>query len=198
MMPPLICTSLDRGRNRLSLILRVVSSSRMCPNPRFRQMAGEIEASKKSAVQGMELFLRNFSHVPDDRLNWSPTPTSKSALRVAAHTALYAGRFAQMIRDKALPQMESLEAWLAQRNAEEEAITTREGMEAAFRRGTAEVLAALESLSEEDICGSLDSGQGWSMSMRFLMDLPGWHATLHLGQIDYLQTCWGDQQVYVE
>ncbi|MCC7230657.1 MAG: hypothetical protein IT203_09715, partial [Fimbriimonadaceae bacterium] len=55
-----------------------------------------IESSKQRAVSNMELFLRNFAHVPDDMLAWTPTSTAKSALRVAAHTALYAGRFAAM------------------------------------------------------------------------------------------------------
>ncbi|HEY0867624.1 MAG TPA: hypothetical protein VGE01_09600, partial [Fimbriimonas sp.] len=63
-------------------------------------MEETVAASKRSAVEGMEMFLRNFSHVPDDRLDWSPTPTSKSALQIAAHTALYAGRFARMIRER--------------------------------------------------------------------------------------------------
>ena len=35
------------------------------------------------------------------------------------------------------------------------------------------------------------------MPMTFLMNLPGWHATLNTGQIDFLQTCWGDLEVYV-
>jgi hypothetical protein len=103
-----------------------------------------------------------------------------------------------MIRDRKLPLVENLEAWLAERTAEEEAIATREEMEDAFRKGTAEALAALDSLTPEQVDSTLSSDQGWSMSMRFLMDLPGWHATLHLGQIDYLQTCWDDQQIYVE
>lgn len=34
------------------------------------------------------------------------------------------------------------------------------------------------------------------MSMKFLINLPAWHTTLHLGQIDYLQTCWNDQTTY--
>ncbi|HSI73936.1 MAG TPA: DinB family protein [Fimbriimonas sp.] len=156
-----------------------------------------IESSKKSAVEGMEMFLRNFSYVPDDKLNWQPTPTAKSALRIAAHTALYPARFARMINQRSLPIIEDESVWLAQVEAEEAAITTRAEMERIFRKGTAEVLAAIDGLSEEDISLSLDSGQGWSMSMRFLMGLAGWHATLHMGQIDYLQTCWGDQNVYV-
>jgi hypothetical protein len=144
----------------------------------------------------MEFFLRNFSHVPDDKLEWTPTPTSKSAIRIAAHTALYAGRFAQMIRDRRLPAPDNLSEWLAERDAEEVAIASREEMEKVFRKGTAEVLAALDTLSPEDLEVSLDSGQGWTMPMEQLMGLPGWHATLHAGQIDYLQTCWDDQQVY--
>jgi hypothetical protein len=156
-----------------------------------------IELSKKSAVDNMELFLRNFSKVPDDRLTWTPTPTAKSAIRIAAHTALHAGRFAQMIRDRALPKVENLDQWLAQRNAEEELLTSRAEVEAVFREGTAQVISALESLTPDEIESTLDSGQGWQMSMIWVMGLPGWHATLHTGQIDYLQTCWGDQEIYV-
>lgn len=145
----------------------------------------------------MEMFLRNFSHVPDDKLTWQATPTAKSALRIAAHTALYAGRFARMIRDQKSAAPDNLEEWLAQREAEEVAITSREEVERVFREGTEEVLAALDALTPEAIASTIDSGQGWSMPMTFLMNLPGWHATLHMGQIDFLQTCWGDQEVYV-
>ena len=156
-----------------------------------------IEYSKQRAVSGMEFFLRNFAYVPDDRLNWSPTPTSKTPLRVAAHTAVQAGLFAEFIRDRRTPAPENVQAWLAQRDAAEIAITTREEMERVFREGTAAVVAALDTLTAEDIELSIDSGQGWSMPMTQLMGLAGWHATLHAGQIDYLQTCWDDQQIYV-
>lgn len=156
-----------------------------------------IESSKQRAVSCMEFFLRNFSHVPDEKLSWTPTPTAKSAIRIAAHTALYAGRFARMIRDRRQPAPENLTEWLAERDAEEVAITSREEVETIFREGTAEVLAALDTLMPEDLEMSLDSGQGWSMPMKQLIGLPGFHATLHAGQIDYLQTCWDDQRVYV-
>jgi hypothetical protein len=160
-------------------------------------MDSMIESSKKSAVDGMEMFLRNFSFVPDERLDWRPTFTAKSALQVAAHAALYAGRFARMIGDRSLPIIEDESVWLAQVEKEEAAVTSRTQMEAIFRSGTHEVLAALDGLTAEDVALTLDSGQGWSMPMTFLMGLPGWHATLHTGQIDYLQTCWGDQKIYV-
>lgn len=157
-----------------------------------------VESCKAAAVEEMKIFLRNFSYVPDDKLNWTPTATAKSALRVAAHTALYSSRFANMIRNRALPKVDDLEAWLAQRTAEEVAITTREEAINAYKAGIDEVIEALDGLSDADVESSLDSGMGWSMSMKWLMKLPAWHATLHTGQIDFLQTCWGDQEVYVQ
>ncbi|MBS1719052.1 MAG: DinB family protein [Armatimonadetes bacterium] len=156
-----------------------------------------VETCKKSAVDGMNMFLRNFAHVPDDKLNFQVTPTAKSPLRIAAHTALYMGRFAAMMRDRKLPSPVDLDAWLKLVEAEETAITTREDMEKAFRAGTDEVLAVLDSLTPEDLEFAFDSGLGFSFSMRQMMALPGWHATLHTGQIDFLQTCWGDQHVHL-
>ena len=156
-----------------------------------------VKECQESAVQGMNMFLRNFSHVPEEKLTWTPAPTAKSAMRIAAHTALYAGRFAQMIEAKELPGGDDLESWLAARNAEETALTSRVEMEGVFRQGTDRVVAALASLTPEEIGASLDSRLGWSMPMTQLMRLPGWHATLHTGQIDFLQTCWGDQEIYL-
>src|SRR5258708_28603397 len=105
-------------------------------------MESLVASSKESAVHGMEHFLKVFSFVPDDKLTYTPTPTAKSAIRVAAHTALYAERFARMIRDRKLPASDNLTEWLAQRNAEEAAITSRTEIESIFRKRTDEVVAA--------------------------------------------------------
>lgn len=163
----------------------------------MKPMDSYIATCKRNAVNGTEMFLRNFSHVPDDKLNWKVTPTAKTPLRIAAHTALYMGRFASMIHARSTPVVENIEEWVAKNNAEEMAITTREQVEQAFRKGTEEVIAALDSLTPEETEMIIDSGQGWTMPMTFLMNLPGWHATLHMGQIDFLQTCWDDQEIYV-
>ena len=101
-----------------------------------------------------------------------------------------------MIRDRKLPAHDNLTEWLAQRDAEEAALTSRSEVERVFRLGTDEVLAALDSLTPEAIGASLDSGLGWSAPMTWLMNLPGRHAMSHAAQIDYLQTCWGDQEVH--
>jgi hypothetical protein len=50
-------------------------------------MESLIASCKESAVWGMNVFLTTFSFVPDDKLNWTPAPTAKGAMRIAAHTA---------------------------------------------------------------------------------------------------------------
>jgi hypothetical protein len=144
----------------------------------------------------MEEFLRVFSFVPDDKLTWTPTPTTKSAIRIAAHTALYAGRFARMIETRKLPPMDNLEEWLARRNGEEAALTDRAQIEPIFRQGTAEVLAALDALTPELIAEPMDFEVGYTPPMTSLMKFPGYHAIGHAAQINYLQTCWDDQVVH--
>jgi hypothetical protein len=159
-------------------------------------MQSLIASCKESAVQGMEHFLKVLSFVPDDKLTWTPTPMAKSAIRIAAHTALYAGEFARMIRDRKVLGGDNLQEWIAERDAAEAEITSRAEIESIFRKGTEEVLEALNSLSPKAIGTSLDSGLGWSLPMTFVMSIPGRHAICHAAQIDYLQTCWGDQEVH--
>ncbi len=124
-------------------------------------------------------------------------PSAKSALRIAAHTALHTQVFAEIIRERNLPRPENLQAWLADREAQELALIDRHDIEATFKRGTLQIQSALDTLGSEELGISLDSGQGWSMPMTQVITLPAMHTHLHCGQIDYLQTCWGDHTVYV-
>jgi hypothetical protein len=153
-----------------------------------------IALCQKTAVDSMEHFLVVLSFVPEDKLNWAPSPNAKNALQIAAHTAVTAGNFAKMIRDRQLPQ--DVVAHLDRTNKAEAALTTLPDIEAEFRRNTAEVVEALGTLTDEEVAMRLDSGQGWPAPMTFLMNLPTLHATGHTYQLDYLQTCWGDLEVH--
>lgn len=153
-----------------------------------------IALCQKTAVDSMEHFLVVLSFVPEDKLNWAPSPKAKNALQIAAHTAVTAGNFAVMLRERQLPQ--NVVEHLDRTNKAEAALTTLADIEAAFRRNTAEVVEALGTLTDEEVAMRLDSGQGWSAPMTFLMNLPTLHATGHTYQLDYLQTCWGDLEVH--
>jgi hypothetical protein len=144
----------------------------------------------------MDSFIHTFSFVPDDRLTWTPSPTAKSAIRIAAHTAVYAGLFADMINNRRLPTPEEVPGFRAGADAAEEALTSRVEMERVFRKNTENVLTALDSLIPDETKATLDFGHGITVPMTFLLWLPCKHALGHEGQIDFLQTCWDDQVVH--
>lgn len=155
-----------------------------------------VEACKENAVRAMTHFLHAMSFVPEDKLHWSPTPTSKCAFRIAAHTAITNGNFAKMIRERKLPSADEIPEFVARMKALEEGLMDMAEVEKLLRKNTDDVLSALDTLTPETIDLILDTGLGWTMPMKQLMNLPAAHVNWHIGQIDYLQTCWDDQEVH--
>lgn len=155
-----------------------------------------IESCKKNAIWGMEVFLNVLSHVPEDKMHWTPSPTAKSAFRIAAHTAVTNGHFARLIRDQRLPVGEEIPVMVEKMKAEEDSLESLAEIEALLRKNTDEILLALDTLTPEAVALVLDSSLGWSVPMTILMNLPGTHTAMHASQLDYLQTCWDDQVIH--
>ena len=152
-----------------------------------------VDSCKKRATHAMEHFLKVFSFVPDDKLDWKPVATAKSALEIAAHCAGYSNGFAGIIASGAFPA--DVQEFLGPIQARIESIRTREEAEAMLRQGTAETLAALDAVKPEWIDSTVETPIGPTPFL-FFMTIPANHLVNHTGQIDYLQTCWGDQEVH--
>jgi hypothetical protein len=150
-----------------------------------------IGQAKQSIVMGKERFLKTFSFVPDDKLNWSPTPTAKSALRIAAHIGLSNQGMAGIVRGEKFPFASMKEMWEAVEPAEK-AITTREQAIKQIEDGAIAALAALDALTPERLAA--DAGLPMPMPMAQFVMILGAHVASHAAQIDYLQTCWGDME----
>lgn len=141
----------------------------------------------------MDMFLRNLGHVPLDKLTWSPSPTSKSALQIAAHVAGFSIGFASVIRAGSFPA--TGEEFLAPIHAAIHKIETVHQAEVVLRQGIADTVEALDSVQSDQIERILQTPIGPTPFL-FFMTIPSVHLNLHTGQIDYLQTCWGDSEVY--
>lgn len=152
-----------------------------------------ITQCKNRATSSRDMFLRNLSHVPEDKLTWSPCPTAKSALQIAAHVAGYSIGFPRVIREGRFP--DTAEDFLAPINAKIASIQTVQEAEAVLRQGIEETLAALDTVRPEQIDSEIKTLIGTTPFL-FFMTIPAVHLVLHTGQIDYLQTCWDDQEVY--
>ena len=137
------------------------------------------------------MMLAAFSHVPDDKLDWSPAPTAKSALAIVAHCAEANEAFAKVIRGEELPRMESKEEALQNiRESGRDAVSREEAVRQ-LEETTAAVIAAMDQVRPDQLDTMPDSPFG-PMPFRFWLSLPGRHTLGHKYQIDYLQTIWGD------
>ena len=75
-------------------------------------------------------------------------------------------------------------------------VTTLEEAEAVLRQGIADTVAALGNVRPEQIDSLIDAPHA-QVPFTFFLTLPASHLEGHATQIDYLQTCWGDQEVHV-
>ncbi|MGO8671705.1 MAG: DinB family protein [Capsulimonadaceae bacterium] len=153
-------------------------------------MSEAIDQAKRTVEMSKTRLLKTFAAVPDDKLTWSPSETSKSPLRIVAHSGLSNRSLAAMIRGEQRPAM-SMEEILAGREAEEKAITTREQAVALVEESVQVYLAALDTVTEERLAGTVTTPFG-VIPMHGFMFMGSRHMDGHSAQIDYIQTIWGD------
>ncbi|AIE86122.1 DinB family protein [Fimbriimonas ginsengisoli] len=149
-----------------------------------------VEQAKQYTVICKDRLLKTLSFIPDDKLDWAPAPTCKSALRIAAHCGVSNGNFLAIIAGAKFPEI-SREEMIAMAMEAEKAVTTREQAIALIEQSSQAVLDALDSLTPEQIEMVIET-PFITAPMPFWMNLPGRHMDNHASQIDYLQTCWGD------
>jgi hypothetical protein len=148
-----------------------------------------IDQCKQRLESCTNRFLATFSHVPDDRLNWSPSETAKTPLQMAAHAALSNFAFAMFIKMEPLTNMPGPE----ERKKRESEIDSREKLQAVLAESTKAALAAMDTVTDETIGMDVPS-PFFTAPMPFWMDLPSRHIDNHAAQIDYIQTIYGDME----
>ena len=157
-------------------------------------MNTSIIVAKSHAENGAFIFKRAFSHIPDDKLSWSPSETAKSALRIAAHIGLTNQGFASMIRGNNSP-FGSVNELLEMLDDKERGYTTKDAALSLVDSFLTEVLSAIESLAPDQLATEVKTAFA-PLPIGKIMMMPGSHMLLHAGQIEYLQTIWGDTDAY--
>ena len=158
-------------------------------------MNPQIEHARQAALGARDRLLKTFAAVPEDKLGWSPAPSGRPALRIAAHCAVSYGAFARMLRGEPMPAT-SMEDVRRYSEAEMDKLTTRAAVVAAIQSGSEQVDVALAELPEERLGTTIKLPMG-DLPMGFIMSLPAIHAHGHASQIDYLETLWGDMQMHM-
>jgi len=149
-----------------------------------------IEGAKGFAQSTKDRLLHIYSFVPADKVHYKPAETSKSALEILAHVAIANKAFAMIIK-RQMSNAGSAEEIFAKLGAEEKQLTTDFQVKATLEETHTLVINALDALTDEDVFSQVETPV-MNGPMTFFMNLPGIHYTGHCGQIEYLQTIWGD------
>ena len=153
-----------------------------------------IASALKFSKEGTQQFLNTFKCVPEDKLTWSPSPTAKNAIQIAAHTAVANFGLGAGIRS-GKSEFNSLEEYEAFVKKEEAKIQTRDRATKAIQDSLNELEKILTNLNPAQLAQNVITPFG-SVPMNEMIFWPGNHCFMHSAQIDYLQTILGDTDMH--
>lgn len=153
-------------------------------------MSSAFEATRAQLDYAVNQFLLSFSHVPDDRLFWRPSETSKCAVELAAHIAIVLERQMNLVADIPMEKV-PLSTLLPQLREKEQSFKDRASAVTFLETTRNAAVVKLRDLPEERLQAKVLFFDR-ELPMRAMLSVLVNHVWIHTGQIDYLQTIWGD------
>lgn len=156
-------------------------------------LAERIAETKALVERSKTDLLRTFEFVPEDKLEWAPSPTARSPLWLVGHCGAAGGAFASLLRGE-VPDFpaDPAELMVAIRNGGKD-IHTREAAVRSVEESTAAILASLDTVTEERMSGMSQTPFG-PLPFAMWVDAAWSHPYGHARQLDYMETIWGDVQ----
>lgn len=150
-----------------------------------------IEATREAA----ESTFRYLRAVPADKLEWQPAETSRHALDLAREIAWCPLWSAELLEGKPFEWSPEIQE---QMKAKDSQWKTVADCERVFAEHFARYEAVVSALSDEDLAKTqfLPFDGGRDHSYKELAAFPHWNIVYHQGQVAYIQTLYGDGNMY--
>jgi hypothetical protein len=158
-------------------------------------MEDTISQAKAEFVRAKERVIRLLAITPEDRINWSPSPTSRTPIQLVAHAALGIS-FVGAILDGRAPQFSSIAGLDGEFREQEKPFTTREQVLALLEANSTAHLAWLDALTPEKLASTVTTPFG-AIPMQAAIGLQSDHIRNHVAQMEYIQTIYGDHDWHV-
>ena len=148
--------------------------------------AAKIETYRDNFQKGHGMLLATFNAVPDDKLNWKPADTCRSALQIAAHVAATNRYFILAFSgEPPATDFPEIMKWIDKTSAP---WTTKEKVLSELDESHKELDAIFANLPPEILDNERAVIGLWVSSF---------HSYEHGSQIDFLQRCWGDMDFHM-
>lgn len=160
-------------------------------------MSDAIQIAKQDFEQSRARMLGLLGNTPDDRLNWSPSPTARTPLAIVAHAAISIHHITEMLKGRpfGVPSSAVADKYFRQ---EEAKFTSRADVVALFEGNAAAYVAWIDDLTEEGLSDPITFPFGLGTgTVLDCLSTPARHTDAHIGQLEYVQTIYGDQNWHI-
>ena len=136
-------------------------------------MQDTVTEAKAEFTRAKERLARALTTTPDDRINWSPSPTSRTPVQQVAHAAMAITGIHGMMLGKEFPFANTAEMDASSLAAEKE-YTSREQVLGFLEKNSSEFLAWLDTLTPEQLASTFEMPFG-SFPMTSAITFPADH-----------------------
>jgi len=157
----------------------------------MEDIVSQTKAEYQRTKDRLALLLAN---TPDDKLNWAPSTTARTAIQLVAHSAESVAHIQYMLEGNWLEFNGTSDMDNRLRTSEKQ-YTTREQAIAILDKNSAAFMAFLDSLTPEKLGGTVKAFFG-EAPISMAINFPRLHMQDHVAQFEYLQTIWGDVDWY--
>ncbi len=141
--------------------------------------------------QSAEGLAVNLKAMPADKAAWKPFDKGRSAFEMVAECGVISRKTAETLCTREDPRMNC--TVFRQIQAETDTIEKATQL---LQDGTDALVAAIEAFSEEHWEDTVTMPRGQVLTFVEFVQLVYWNNTYHNGQISYIQTLYGDTELY--
>ncbi len=144
-------------------------------------MTAQEAAARFTEKSGAEMLL-TLARTPDDKLEWKPEGIARSTMDIVRECAVHCDEWGQLL--------DSLE-WPAEFKVRIGAMTTREEAIYELKAGVGRLVEAIRAVPDDKLDQNFKSP--WEEApVGFWLTYAGGHNQYHIGQMNYIQTLYGD------
>ncbi|HEY3265910.1 MAG TPA: hypothetical protein VGM37_03200 [Armatimonadota bacterium] len=156
-------------------------------------MTGNQQTSIAATRDSVAALFRTARCMPEDKLTWKPADTARSAFEILQECAQSAKWFIPMLSGGKSPEW-NFEAVMAER-AQWTTLDEVEKVCLANCESLYEAIAAVTPEGQEEEV-DIPFKEGWKEKKRNIMWFQYWNTVYHTGQVNYIQTLYGDREMH--
>jgi hypothetical protein len=160
-------------------------------------MNSQIENAKIEFLKTKQALVHALDNTPEERWNWSPSPTARTPLELVAHSAQAIGLLTDMLNGSPYAPPTLAEADRDFREFEK-GFTRREEAVCLLDAKSDAFVAWLDGLAPEKLGTLVTMPFGMDpMPIEVVITFPAFHTRSHIPQIEYIQTIYGDRDWHI-